>query len=146
MTTETEPTRWVLLVEELGHDTHVTYGGRQALDVATAFRPDLMFVDLSMPDLDGCSLVKQFRQALVFAQTRIVAITGHADEGRKTLAIKAGCDAVLFKPVTPTGIRDALASVAPVGVGRQPRRLDGYRNGPGIEAIEPGLQSFQIAV
>lgn len=103
-----------LLVEELGHNAHVTYGGRQALDVATAFRPDLMLVDLAMPDLDGCSLVRRFRQTPAFAQTRIVAITGHADEGHKTLAMKAGCDAVLFKPVTPTGVKEALASAAPL--------------------------------
>lgn len=103
-----------LLVEELGHYTHVTYGGRQALEVATAFRPDLMLVDLAMPDLDGCSLVKQFRQTPAFAQTRIVAITGYADEGHRTLAMKAGCDAVLFKPVTPTHVTEALRGVAPV--------------------------------
>src|SRR6202790_4846291 len=79
-----------LLVEELGHQVHVTYGGTQALDVAAAFRAELMLVDLAMPDLDGCSLVKRFRQIPAFAQTRIVAITGHADEGHKTLAMKAG--------------------------------------------------------
>lgn len=103
-----------LLVEELGHNAHVTYGGRQALGVATAFRPDLMLVDLAMPDLDGCSLVKRFRQIAGFAHTKIVAITGHADEGHKTLAMKAGCDAVLFKPVSPTHIKEALSSVAAV--------------------------------
>ena len=103
-----------LLVEELGHNAHVTYGGKQALEVATAFRPDLMLVDLAMPDLDGCSLVKRFRHTPAFAQSRIVAITGHADEGHRTLAMKAGCDAVLFKPVTPTYIKEALEVVAPL--------------------------------
>lgn len=104
-----------LLVEELEHNTCVTYGGRQALEVATVFRPDLLFVDLAMPDLDGCSLVRRFRQMPPFAQTRIVAITAHTDEGHKALAIKAGCDSVLFKPVSPTQIKEALASVDPVG-------------------------------
>jgi CheY-like chemotaxis protein/uncharacterized protein YbcI len=103
-----------LLVEELGHNTHVTYGGRQALEVATVFRPDLMLVDLAMPDLDGCSLVKRFRRMSDFAQTRIVAITGHADEGHETSAMQSGCNAVFFKPVTPTNIKQALASVTPV--------------------------------
>lgn len=102
-----------LLVEELGHDTHVTYGGRQALDVATAFRPDLMLIDLAMPDLDGCSLVKRLREAPAFAQTRIVAITGHGDEEHKTLALTAGFDAVLVKPITLTAVNAALASVTP---------------------------------
>ena len=90
-----------LLVEELGNQVHVTYGGMQALDVATAFRPDLMLIDLAMPDMDGCHLVKRFRQIPAFAHTKIVAITGHADQGHKTFALKAGFDAVLFKPATP---------------------------------------------
>ena len=46
-----------LLVEVFGNQVHVTCGGTQALDVATAFRPDLMLVDLVMPEMDGCDLV-----------------------------------------------------------------------------------------
>jgi CheY-like chemotaxis protein/uncharacterized protein YbcI len=103
-----------MVVEELGHQVHVTYGGTSALDVATVFRPDLMLIDLAMPDMDGCRLVTQFRQIPAFAQTQIVAITGHADEGHKSLAMKAGFDTVLFKPVALTEIRAVLASVVPV--------------------------------
>ncbi len=103
-----------LLVEELGNRVHVTYGGTQALDVAVAFRADLMLVDLAMPDLDGCSLVKQLRLIPAFAHTRIVAITGHADQGHKSLAMKAGFDAVVFKPIAMTDIDNVLSNVIPV--------------------------------
>src|ERR1700683_3375187 len=78
-----------LLVEELGNQVHVTYGGTKALEIATAFRPNLMFVDLAMPGMDGCGLVMLLRQIPAFAQTRIVAVTGHADEEHKSSAIKA---------------------------------------------------------
>jgi len=110
-----------LLVEELGNQAHVTYGGTQALDVATAFRPDLMFVNLIMPDMDGCRLVLRFRQIPAFAQTRIVAITGQKDEEHKALAMKAGFDLVLSKPVAMTEIKAVLASVV---------RLDGLAGQP----------------
>ena len=100
-----------LLVEELGNQVHVTYGGMSALDVAAVFRPDLMLIDLAMPDMDGCHLVGQFRQIPAFAQTQIVAVTGHADQGHKTLAMKAGFDKVLFKPVALKEIKAVLASV-----------------------------------
>jgi len=103
-----------LLVEELGGQAHVTYGGTQALDVATAFRPDVMLIDLAMPHIDGCGLVVRFRQNSAFAQSRFVAITGHADEEHKSSAMKAGFDTVLFKPVTLTAIKSVLASVVPV--------------------------------
>ena len=46
-----------MVVEELGNQAHVTYGGAQATDVATVFRPDLMLIDLAMPHIDGCGLV-----------------------------------------------------------------------------------------
>jgi CheY-like chemotaxis protein len=100
-----------LLVEELGNQVHVTYGGMQALDVAVAFRPDLMLIDLAMPDINGCQLVQRFRQIPAFARTKIVAITGHADQGHKTFAIKAGFDRVLFKPAPLKEIEELLAGV-----------------------------------
>jgi CheY-like chemotaxis protein/uncharacterized protein YbcI len=103
-----------LLVEALGSQVHVTYGGTQALDVATAFRPDLILVDLLMPDMNGCDLVMQLRQMPAFAYTKIVAITGLKDEGHKTLAKKAGCDSVVVKPAALTEIEAVLASVVPV--------------------------------
>jgi CheY-like chemotaxis protein/uncharacterized protein YbcI len=103
-----------LLLEELGNQVHVTYGGTKALQVATAFRPDLMFVDLVMPDLDGCSLIRRVRQISAFAQTKIVAITGQKDDEHKVLAMKAGFELVLSKPVALTDIKAVLASV--VGV------------------------------
>src|SRR3984893_7642154 len=87
-----------LLVEELGNQVHVTYGGTKALEVAAAFRPDLMLIDLLMPDMDGCGLVMRFRQIPAFAQTRIVAITGQKNNEHKSSALKAGFDAVLYKP------------------------------------------------
>lgn len=107
-----------LLIEELGNQVHVTYGGAKALEVATAFRPDLMLVDLVMPDMNGCGLVTRFRQIRAFAQTKIVAITGQKDEEHRSSAMKAGCDAVLVKPVALTEIKAVLASVAVSGAGQ----------------------------
>jgi CheY-like chemotaxis protein len=116
-----------LLVEELGNQVHVTYGGTQALDVANAFRPDLMLVDLVMPEMDGCGLVTRLRQIAAFAQTRIVAITGEKGPEHKSSAMKAGFDTVLFKPVSRTEIEAVLASVVP-GVAQWPRQAN--KRGP----------------
>jgi len=102
-----------LLVEELGNQVHVTYGGANALNVATTFGPDLVLVDLVMPNMDGCDLVKRLRQVPDFAHTQIVAITGLKDDEYKTLARKAGCDAVLVKPVALKQIKAVLAGVVP---------------------------------
>ena len=111
-----------LLVEELGNLVHVTYGGTKALEVATTFRPNLMLVDLLMPDMDGCGLVMRFRQTPAFAHTKIVAITGKKNEEHKSSAMKAGFDAVLFKPAALTEIKAVLASVVPSATGQSPKR------------------------
>lgn len=127
-----------LLAEELGHEVHVTYGGVTALAVARVFQPDLMLIDLAMPDLDGCTLVKQIHKLPAFAQTKLVAITGHADPGHKTFAMKAGFDTVLFKPVALKEIKGALASVVPVLARMgQSRNLSEPRSSLGAERRLP---------
>jgi len=112
-----------LLVEELGNQVHVTYGGTKALEVATTFRPDLMLVDLVMPDMDGCGLVTRLRLIPDFAHTTIVAITGQKGEEHKSSAIKSGFDAVLLKPVASTIIKAILASVVASDAGQSPKRI-----------------------
>jgi CheY-like chemotaxis protein/uncharacterized protein YbcI len=126
-----------LLIEELGNQVHVTYSGTQALDVATAFRPDLMLVDLVMPELDGCGLVIRLRQIPAFTQTKIVAITGQKEEEHKALAVKAGFDTVLFKPVALAVIKAILASVVPgvTHAGQSPKRA----KEPASPGAEPRL-------
>lgn len=111
-----------LVVEAFGNQVHVTYGGTKALEVATTFRPDLMLIDLLMPGMDGCSLVMRLRQNPAFAQTKIVAITGQKGEEHKTSAMKAGFDAVLFKPAGLAEIKAVLASVVSSDTAPLPRR------------------------
>jgi uncharacterized protein YbcI len=123
-------------VEAFGNQVHVTYGGTQALDVATAFRPDLMLIDLAMPEMDGCHLVKLFRQRPAFTHTRIVAITGHADEGHRNLAKKAGFNAVLAKPVAMKDIEEVLGG-ATVAAPRQPPKLQREPGTSGMHARLP---------
>ncbi len=110
-----------LLVEELGNEVHVTYSGKQALDVATAFRADLLLVDLVMPEMDGCHLARQIRQNPGFAHTKVVAITGHKDAEHAAKAMKAGFDALLIKPIPLAQIKEILSSVDVVDRSRIPR-------------------------
>jgi CheY-like chemotaxis protein len=101
------------LLEELGNEVQVTYCATQALEVAPIFRPDLIFTDLSMPVMDGYGLVRRFRQLPDFAQTKIIAVTGRKSDEHKFLALSAGFDAVLFKPISLTEIKAILSSVVP---------------------------------
>jgi CheY-like chemotaxis protein/uncharacterized protein YbcI len=116
-----------LLIEELGNQVHVTYSGIQALQVAVAFRPDLMLVDLMMPDMDGVDLVTQLRLSPTFARTKIIAVTGQKGDEHRVAALHAGCDDVLTKPATLIDIKKSLASataaVSPLVPRLRPRAL-----------------------
>jgi CheY-like chemotaxis protein/uncharacterized protein YbcI len=127
------------LLEDLGSEVHVAYGGTQALDVAKTLRPDLMLVDLVMPDMDGSGLVGRLRQIPGFAQTRIVAITGQKSQEHTSSAMKAGFDTVLFKPVARTEIEAVLASVvrAARSAGQTARRSNGPAARPRAERHLP---------
>ena len=101
-----------LLIEELGNQVHVTYGGTtgtRRCDRISA-RSDARRFGRCLTWMVVVSSMR-FRQIPAFAQTKIVAITGQKDEEHKTLAMKAGFDAVLFKPVALTEIKAVLASV-----------------------------------
>jgi CheY-like chemotaxis protein len=100
-----------LLVEALGHQVHVTYGGSGAVEVATAFRPHLMLIDLVMPEVDGWDLVARLRRVPAFAHTKIVAITGQKGQEQKPSPTEAGFDAVFFKPVALKDIKALLGGI-----------------------------------
>jgi uncharacterized protein YbcI len=72
-----------------------------------------MFVDLVMPDMDGCDLVMRLRALPIFAKTKIAALTGLKEDQYKALALKAGCNAVLTKPAALAEIKAVLAGVVP---------------------------------
>jgi CheY-like chemotaxis protein len=136
-----------LLVEALGNQVHVTYGGIQALDVATAFQPDLMLIDLVMPDIDGCDLATQLRNLPAFKRTKIVAITGLKEERHKIQAMKAGCDLVLTKPAALNEIKAVLASVEPASPTTvRSRKAPKGRSSPSLERRLPIDEARKIRI
>jgi PAS domain S-box-containing protein len=94
-----------VLVESSGHATKVVYDAEQALEVASAFQPDVAILDLGLPRMDGYELGTHLRQRL--ASVRLIALTGYAsiDHGRTTAA---GFHDHLAKPVSATTLLGLL--------------------------------------
>ena len=76
----------------------VAYGGRDALRIAEVEHPDLVLLDIGMPDLDGYEVARLMR-ASEAADARIVALSGYGQVSDREKSIAAGCDAHLVKPV-----------------------------------------------
>jgi CheY-like chemotaxis protein len=95
------------LLDLRGHTTEVAYGALEAERKARALRPDVAFVDLGMPDTDGCALARFFWSDPRLAAFRLVALTGWGGQEDHARTKAAGFDAHLVKP----GGIEALESV-----------------------------------
>jgi DNA-binding response OmpR family regulator len=97
-----------VLVSLWGHDVRVAYGGEVALEMAWAYRPDVLLLDLALPKMDGLQVARQLRRDSRFKATLLVATTGYADEAHRLLGMKVGFDRYLIKPIDPTIAEDLL--------------------------------------
>ena len=91
-----------MLLRSLGHDTRVVYNGNDALRLAPGFRPDVVLLDIGMPDLDGYEVARRLRAMGDVGNARIIAITGWGQEADRLRSSEAGFDLHLVKPVDPT--------------------------------------------
>ena len=73
--------------------------GRECLLQANRSHPDLILMDLAMPELDGVEATRQIRERRAFSHTPIFAITAYATYDVKQDALAAGCDEVFAKPL-----------------------------------------------
>jgi CheY-like chemotaxis protein len=96
------------LVKLWGYDVEVAYDGETAITTALVYRPDVIFLDLAMPSMSGCEIVKRLRGEEGVKDAVMVAVTGYADQTHRQQAMEAGFDLYLVKPVDPVVLRDVL--------------------------------------
>jgi PAS domain S-box-containing protein len=95
---------------ELGrHDVAVAYSGPEGLEVARAFRPDVVFCDIGLPGMDGYSVAQEIRRDPRLRSSFLVALTGYALQEDVQRCQKVGFDQHLAKPADPRAIEALLA-------------------------------------
>ncbi len=82
----------------VGYETDTAYGGNQALDVATVFSPDVVLLDLDMPDMNGFDVILHLRNLPGLHAVFVMAISGSADAETRRLTTASGFNAHLQKP------------------------------------------------
>jgi two-component system, sensor histidine kinase len=99
------------LLEELGHQARVEYGGMAGVEAALEDRPDIILCDVGMPVMDGHEVASRLRADPRMAGTVLIALTGWGGEEDKRKARAAGFDWHLTKPVGADDLERVLATV-----------------------------------
>jgi CheY-like chemotaxis protein len=100
-----------------GYTVLVAVDGQQGVDMALAERPDLILMDLSLPELDGWEATKRLKAAPETKTIPVIALSAHAMAGDREKALAAGCDDYDTKPVDFTRLRAKIDALVP---GRAP--------------------------
>jgi two-component system cell cycle response regulator DivK len=100
------------ILEAEGFSVLEAMDGLSGLEIATQMEPDLILLDINLPEIDGYDLAKRFREIPSLRGTPILAITANVMHGDRERTLEAGCDGYIQKPIDvdqlPEQVRAAL--------------------------------------
>lgn len=91
-----------------GYQIETAENGREGLDKAREFKPDLILLDVMMPDLDGIEVCRQLREDENFDNTMIAFLTARGEDYTQIAALDHGGDDFIVKPIKPNVLRSRL--------------------------------------
>jgi CheY-like chemotaxis protein len=98
-----------LLIAKWGHDVRGAYDGVTGLALAAAYQPDVLLLDMLMPEVSGFELATQVRRQDRLKHCFIIAVTGRTDAKHRSRCYEAGVDLFLMKPVAPPNMQTLLS-------------------------------------
>ena len=90
----------------VGHEIRQAANGQEAVDIWREWKPDLVWMDIRMPIMDGCEATRRIKAADIDHQTVVIALTASAFEEQRQMMLASGCDDFVRKPFK----RDELLS------------------------------------
>jgi signal transduction histidine kinase len=98
-------------LRQVGHEVRTAADAPSALQLVQSFAPDIAFIDIGLPVMDGYELARQLRRVSSFAMTPLVAVTGYAQDNDRRRALASGFTEHLSKPLTPDRVFDCIESL-----------------------------------
>jgi CheY-like chemotaxis protein len=95
----------------LGHEVRVANDGPAALEMLSSYRPEMIFLDIGMPGMDGYEVARRLRQLPDQRGVRLAALTGWGLKEDRRRTAQAGFDHHLVKPVEPKALEELLATL-----------------------------------
>ena len=115
-----------------GHQVELAENAAQARDVRQRMRPDLVLLDIWMPDTDGVSLLKEWA-ATGLLNMPVIMMSGHATIDTAVEAVRIGAQAFLEKPITLQKLLKAVEQ----GLAREPLKAPSAATHPALHALAP---------
>ncbi len=89
------------LLRNQGYEVIEAVNGIEGLKLAGEHQPDLILLDIQLPDIDGYEVADRLRDNAILGSTPIVAVTSYAMSGDREKAIDSGCTSYIEKPIDP---------------------------------------------
>jgi PAS domain S-box-containing protein len=102
-----------MLLELSGHDARPAFGGQEALELALSFCPDVVFLDIGLPGMNGYEVARRLLADPATAGAKLIALTGWGTDDDIRKSKMAGFHAHLTKPVDPDAVEVMLARFSP---------------------------------
>jgi CheY-like chemotaxis protein len=97
-------------LERQGHEIRQAGTGQEGIEAALASTPDVVLVDIGLPDIDGYEVARRLRQSFG-RRVQLVALTGYGQPQDRVRAEEAGFDAHLVKPIDPPRLIETLGQL-----------------------------------
>ncbi len=99
------------LVSGAGFDPCIASGGKEALEKAAAEHPDLILLDINMPDMDGWTVLRKLKEEGITAKTKVMMLTATTDVGTDIFGLQDVVSGYIRKPFNNKDLSDRLKSV-----------------------------------
>ena len=100
-----------LVLKKHGYEPIQAFSGEEGVDKAIAERPDLILMDIQLPDINGMEAVKRIRMVDDMQEIPIIAITSYAMAGDREKILNVGCDGYFEKPIDPLTIVEKIEKI-----------------------------------
>ncbi|QJR13969.1 response regulator [Usitatibacter palustris] len=104
-----------MLLSSMGHETFVAHDGAGAISVAMEKRPDLILLDLRLPDVSGYEVAKRLRDDPSFATVRLVGLSGFSSAVHRDRCLEVGIDDYYEKPIDAATLEGLFDRLRPRG-------------------------------
>jgi len=97
-------------LESEGYIVKTASSGKEGLDIASEYNPDLILIDIMMPEIDGIEICRKLRDIEKFQSTFILFLTARVEEYSEVAAFDAGGDDYITKPIKPRALLSRINS------------------------------------